>query len=290
MECIRKEQGFTLIELSIVLVIIGLIVGGVLVGQDLIRAAEIRATISQLEKYNTAVNTFRGKYNAIPGDIAEASAVTFGFYNNAACTGAAGLRDGNGLLDGTAGAGSLLQGAGETGLFWQDLSSANGLNLNLIEGSYTTATCATAGAITAATAPNYMPAAKLGRGNYFYVYETNGTNYYGLANVGTGAAGALVTATSMSPSQAFNIDNKIDDGLPLTGAVTAYGINASSALGWVGASPASAGSPNITAATVQSGTTCYDNGNTGAAAAVYSLGTLANGGLGPNCALSVRFQ
>ncbi|MBY0407531.1 MAG: prepilin-type N-terminal cleavage/methylation domain-containing protein [Rickettsiales bacterium] len=36
-----QEQGFTLIELSIVLVIIGLIVGGVLVGQDLIRAAEI---------------------------------------------------------------------------------------------------------------------------------------------------------------------------------------------------------------------------------------------------------
>ena len=44
-----QERGFTLIELSIVLVIIGLIVGGVLVGQDLIRAAQVRATISQIE-------------------------------------------------------------------------------------------------------------------------------------------------------------------------------------------------------------------------------------------------
>jgi prepilin-type N-terminal cleavage/methylation domain-containing protein len=44
------SAGFTLIEISIVLVIIGLIVGGVLVGHDLIRAAGVRATISQVEK------------------------------------------------------------------------------------------------------------------------------------------------------------------------------------------------------------------------------------------------
>ncbi len=46
------------------LVIIGLIIGGVLVGQDLIRAAEVRAQISQIEKYNTGVETFYGKYGA----------------------------------------------------------------------------------------------------------------------------------------------------------------------------------------------------------------------------------
>ena len=68
-----KQKAFTLIELSIVLVIIGLIVGGVLVGQDLIKAAEIRAQVSQLEKFNTAVNTFHVKYNDIPGDIRRAA-------------------------------------------------------------------------------------------------------------------------------------------------------------------------------------------------------------------------
>jgi hypothetical protein len=49
--------------MSVVLVIIGLLVGGVLVGQNLIAAAGLRATISQIEKYNTAANTFRGKYD-----------------------------------------------------------------------------------------------------------------------------------------------------------------------------------------------------------------------------------
>jgi hypothetical protein len=44
-----------------VLVVIGLIIGGILVGQDLIKAAEVRATISQIEKYQTAANTFYGK-------------------------------------------------------------------------------------------------------------------------------------------------------------------------------------------------------------------------------------
>lgn len=53
----RFVRGFTLIELSIVLVIIGLIVGGVLVGKDLIIASEVRSQIGQIEKYNTAVHT-----------------------------------------------------------------------------------------------------------------------------------------------------------------------------------------------------------------------------------------
>ena len=66
-------SAFTLIELSIVLVIIGLIVGGVLVRQDLIRAAALRAQIADIEKLNTAVDTFRGKYDCLPGDCANAT-------------------------------------------------------------------------------------------------------------------------------------------------------------------------------------------------------------------------
>ena len=57
--------GFTLIELSIVLVIIGLIVGGVLVGQNLIKAAEIRNQIKQMQEYQIAFNTFRTKYGIV---------------------------------------------------------------------------------------------------------------------------------------------------------------------------------------------------------------------------------
>lgn len=70
-----RKCGFTLIELSIVLVIIGLIIGGVLVGKDLIHAAELRTIISDKEKYITAVNTFRTKYGELPGDMRQATSI-----------------------------------------------------------------------------------------------------------------------------------------------------------------------------------------------------------------------
>ena len=76
---------------SIVLVIIGLIVGGVLVGQDLIQAAAVRATISQIEKFNTAAHAFQLKYSCLPGDCATAG--NFGFVARGS---AAGEGDGNG--------------------------------------------------------------------------------------------------------------------------------------------------------------------------------------------------
>lgn len=63
-----SRSGFTLIELSIVLVIVGLLSAAILVGKDLIRAAELRALITQIEQYDVAVNTFRLKYNCLPGD------------------------------------------------------------------------------------------------------------------------------------------------------------------------------------------------------------------------------
>lgn len=66
----RSRSGFTLIELSIVLVIIGLLVGGVLVGRDLIFAANVRAQINQIEELETQINTFKLKYNCLPGDCA----------------------------------------------------------------------------------------------------------------------------------------------------------------------------------------------------------------------------
>src|ERR1700733_3923945 len=96
------KRGFTLIELSVVLVIIGLIVGGILVGRNLVDASEVRAQITQIEKLNQAVNTFRDKFNGIPGDLILTSATQFGF-NTYGCDGTPAHRDGNGLLDGWAG-------------------------------------------------------------------------------------------------------------------------------------------------------------------------------------------
>lgn len=69
------RAGFTLVELAIVLVIIGLIIGGVLVGQSLIANAEIRAVIQERQNIEAAINTFRTKYNAIPGDMRNATTI-----------------------------------------------------------------------------------------------------------------------------------------------------------------------------------------------------------------------
>jgi prepilin-type N-terminal cleavage/methylation domain-containing protein len=72
MQHARHRSGFTLVELSIVLVIIGLIVGAIMAGRELIEQAAIRSTISDLAKYKSAVNAFRTKYNCLPGDCSNA--------------------------------------------------------------------------------------------------------------------------------------------------------------------------------------------------------------------------
>jgi prepilin-type N-terminal cleavage/methylation domain-containing protein len=185
----ESNSGFTLIELSIVLVIIGLIVGGILVGQDLIRAAGERAQISQIEKYNSAVNTFKGKFQAIPGDMAIATANQFGFSVGTNCIGLQGERDGNGLIDG-GNTQPLAQAIGETALFWQDLSS--GVAGNLIEGQFSNSGAPAISCNippTLSTTPgttyigDYLPASKIGYGMFVYVYETGGYNWFGLSTV-----------------------------------------------------------------------------------------------------------
>jgi prepilin-type N-terminal cleavage/methylation domain-containing protein len=67
-----QERGFTLIELSIVLVIIGLIAGGILAGSELIHASKVRATVKRFTEIDTAVNTYRTKYACLPGDCVNA--------------------------------------------------------------------------------------------------------------------------------------------------------------------------------------------------------------------------
>jgi len=295
----RRAKGFTLIELSIVLVIIGLIVGGVLVGQDLMSAAAVRAQITQIEKYNSAVNTFRGKYGELPGDMDAATAAAFGFAGRGQYTGQG---DGNGAIEGIfanlAGYNRTVFLAGETAMFWVDLSKAD-----LIEGAFNTANSLTPNGITppATAVPKYMPAATIGGGNYIVAYSltTSGSggwashqiNYFGLQPISFTDGNGDLTSTptlSLSVKQAFAMDNKIDDGLPQTGRVLAQFAGTNNQF-WASGTTSSAtyGTAPGTAATPSS-TTCYDNGGNASNLMQYSI--TQNNGTGANCALTFQFQ
>ncbi len=120
------RTGFTLLELSIVLVIIGLLAGGILVGRDLIHSAELHATINQYTKYQEAVNAFRLKYNAIPGDLTDQEAAEFGFSpGRPGYPADSGVVHGDGIIEGT---GLYSEGL----LFWRDLSSAGFIESSLV--------------------------------------------------------------------------------------------------------------------------------------------------------------
>lgn len=284
-----RYSAFTLVELAIVLVIIGLIVGGVLVGRDLINSAEVNATVSQIQKYQTAVHTFRGKYAEIPGDLSSTNATRFGFTARSQCKGGG---NGDGVIEGNIG-GCLANWnrgyvvtIGETSLFWVDLTTANGLNVNLIDGGFSAGTSTTGpGILTGSALDAYFPQAKI-KGNYIYVWSggpavaagvSDGLNYFSLANIDhTDSGGVPYTAnvansqmlTKLSVQQAMAIDQKLDDGLPQSGTVIAlHPGGASGYASWAAGNlvggASGAGNTPTTTATAGSATTCYDNANVG---------------------------
>jgi prepilin-type N-terminal cleavage/methylation domain-containing protein len=273
---LNTKSGFTLVELAIVLVIIGLIIGGVLVGQDLIKAATIRTAITDVEKFNAASTTFRGKYNGLPGDLAAAKAVEFGLSpaatNNAA--GTDGARDGNGAIEGGPGTPTLL--GGEAALFWQDLGATG-----LIGGQYTAIGVAVspAAAVAAGAINTYLPRSKLRDSASYHVYSATGRNSIFLASMTAPAAGGVVASTSaVSPLEAKGIDEKLDDGAPFTGIALSFGAVLTAPPVAANAT-AGSGAPPAANATTE----CVTTGS------VYNVSSAATGGpANVNCQMLIR--
>jgi len=103
----NKQQGFTLVEIAIVLVIIGLLLGGVLKGQEMIKSAKVKSQMQQIDGISAAFNTYQDKYGALPGDDANATTNT----------GDAGLTNGNG--------GGTYSTAEGDQYVWEHLQAAN---------------------------------------------------------------------------------------------------------------------------------------------------------------------
>ncbi|MGH1397599.1 MAG: type II secretion system protein [Alphaproteobacteria bacterium] len=90
----KLMSGFTLVELAVVMVIVGLLTGGVLKGVEMMESARVSKTIEQIEGYVYAHNTFYDKYRALPGDMWNASSRLFGCDAGVGCFSG----DGNGVI------------------------------------------------------------------------------------------------------------------------------------------------------------------------------------------------
>ncbi len=219
------RRGFSLVELSIVLVILGLLVGGILAGRSLIRASELRSIGSEHHRYKTAVMAFRDRYFALPGDMNNATkfwGIAAGTGQDSTCRAFASTTTAtcNGDGDGIVGAynGGTIED-NEIFRFWQHLANAG-----LIEGTYTGA--AGAGASNHAVIGTNVPPAKFPAGGWStYNYNPNGgptvfqMEYGNTLIFGGPTADTLTHEKILRPEEAWNLDSKLDDGMPAYGRV-----------------------------------------------------------------------
>jgi prepilin-type N-terminal cleavage/methylation domain-containing protein len=130
MQTKRQQSGFTLVEIAIVLVIIGLLLGGILKGQEMITQARIKNVINDFNGLTAAYASYQDRYRAIPGDDATAATRWTGLV--------APTSPGTGGIDGTYNETTWPAAANESRLFWWHLRQAG-----FIPGATTPAAVAT---------------------------------------------------------------------------------------------------------------------------------------------------
>lgn len=226
--CALRQSGFTLVEMSMVLVIIGLILGGLVVGQSLIRQSQLNSVMSDEQRFVQAIQNFQQKYGALPGDMPNATKI-WGDWTSAGgtcpptnaslptgsytCNG-----DGNGEIAMT---GQWTNNWFEMFLTWQHLALAN-----MLTGSYTGGP-GSGGAGDHVPGTN-CPASKIkgaGYGISFQNYHSGDTYWYdgnwghqiifGGYLSGNWPANPIITA-----AEAASLDSKYDDGSPTTGIIS----------------------------------------------------------------------
>lgn len=190
----KAQAGFSLMELAIVLIVIGLLIGGVLKGRELIESARLKNIISDVQAYQMATTAFLDKYDALPGDFHLAS---YQIRSD--------LRNGNG--DGS------IEGAGlspnsEALAFWSHLATVGlikspGMENDSNVGEFGKGAPSTAlgGGFTIEKSPRGL------KGHWLVLGKKNGIH----------GDGGLLT-----PEQAMSIDKKLDSGYPNSGKVRGF--------------------------------------------------------------------
>jgi len=197
----KQQTGFTLIELAIVLVIIGLLLGGVLKGQDLISNAKAKNMISDFKNAQIFIYAYQDKFRALPGD----DPIVNSHVNGATIASTPASSLGNGRIDGQW---DSTTNTDETFLFWQHIRLAG-----LAVGP------------TATGDAQYLP-------------RNSETGRIGVQSAGTGftaiqgMTGTYAVCSANVPGRiAKQIDVTLDDGETSTGSVRVTGANGTGTAG-----------------------------------------------------------
>lgn len=203
----QSEAGFTLIELSIVLIIIGLLIGGVLQGQEMINNTRIKTTVSQTDSIQAGVQTFEDKFGNLPGDFGSAAII------GATAATSVGFNDGiitasKTVANSPAAIGADLTAETEATVVFDHMEKANllqGVNQAGATDVFFLPTRINGGAFDVAT----------------FTYNVIGTTTTKSIPDGVGIRIRGGTATSsaalLPPKDAFSLDTKYDDGNAITG-------------------------------------------------------------------------
>jgi len=214
----QYESAFTLVELSIVLVIIGLLIGGILAAQSMIQTAKINRIVQFVSQYGIATGNFQNLYGALPGDSSKVSGPTTA-YNG----------DENGILD-------VVGGAAEAVTFFQDLYASGMVkeaykpfdHYHIVAG-YTEPVVPGLGYDTGLRASvadvenDKFPALSVAYTNGNSPYSTAGFDAsYNSFIIRPGGGTSYLQGGAMHAKMALALDNKMDNGLSTSGGMVGF--------------------------------------------------------------------
>jgi prepilin-type N-terminal cleavage/methylation domain-containing protein len=193
----NRQQGFTLVEIAIVLVIIGLLLGGILKGQEMITQAKIKNVIADFSGVSAAYHGYQDRYRAIPGD--DPNAGTRWTTGTAAVSG-----NGNGVVAGTYNNTCptvVAAGTPESCLWWDDLRRAGFVSGNGPQQPFNAVT----GQIGVQTGDGAV---------------APGPTMLNIAG-GNGFVGLIMCSANLPDKIAIAVDTQMDDGQSNQGTVRA---------------------------------------------------------------------